>query len=170
MKKNITQKIALSIITVFSLFTVAKAQTAYDDQQYAYTQPNDNGYAQPVPNNQQSFYYYPNSNVYYDINCNRYIYNNGYGWATVNALPANIRLTNEPRYMVYHRGPQVWLDNPIHYRNFYKAAYRQPVAAFNYRSNDYRHEDFGRRDIVRREDFRYDNHHDFGRDRGGHRW
>jgi len=151
------------------LFSAAKAQTAYDDQQnnynqaeqysqpapnaqqYSYNQPGQ--YAQPTPNVQQGFYYYPDANVYYDINCGRYIYNNGYGWLTVNVLPSGIYLNNAARFMVYHRGPQVWLDNSIHFRNYYRAAYRKPIVAYN----NYRHDDFARRDFNRR---------DFGRDRG----
>jgi hypothetical protein len=172
MKTGFTKKIIMGTILSIGLFSVANAQTTYDDQQYyndqqseqqynqqQYNQQQQQQYSQPAPQytqpapapayGDQSFYYYPGANVYYDINCNRYIYNNGYGWLTVNVLPPSIYLGNAPRYMVYHRGPQVWLDNPIHVRNFYRPAYRQPVVAYN----NFRHDDF-RRDVIRRDDFR----------------
>lgn len=163
MKTIFTKTILLGTIISVGFFSISKAQSAYDDQynqyndQYAYSQP------QYAPNNDQSFYYYPDANVYYDMNCNKYIYNNGRSWLTVNVLPANICLTNAPRYMVYHRGPQVWLDNPMHVRNYYRPAYRQPIVAFNFRSYGGRR-DFDKRDFDRR-DYGRDRH-----DRGRGRW
>lgn len=69
--------------------------------------------------NQQGYYYYPDANVYYDPTYNDYMYNNGSAWLTVNVLPYNIRLGGLPRFMVYHRGPQVWLDNGFHRANYF---------------------------------------------------
>jgi hypothetical protein len=143
----------------------AQSQSTYQDQQYAQqnqpvqqsqqyaqqSQPVQQQYTQqnqsPQPNqytNQQGYYYYPDANVYYDPTYNDYMYNNGSAWLTVNVLPYNIRLGGLPRFMVYHRGPQVWLDNGYHryyygynyrfhaypgigYRNYY-GGYRGPVA------------------------------------------
>lgn len=132
----------------FGLFTATEAQTAYDDQYYndqqnTYNQPQQ--YYQPatVPD-QQSFYYYPDANVYYDLSCGRYIYNNGYAWVSVNVLPEGFFLGNAPRVMVYHNGPRVWMDNAIHI-NAYNRPYREQVA-FNTRGRfdnrqDFRHFD-----------------------------
>jgi len=157
MKKSFTTKIMLSTAIIFvSIVTVnaqpnndnagydqQPAQSAYQDQQYAqqnqpvqqYTQqvqyPQSNQYA-----NQQSYYYYPDANVYYDPTYNDYMYNNGSAWLTVNVLPYNIRLGGLPRFMVYHRGPQVWLDNGYH-RSYYGYNYRfnaRPVIG-GYRNN-----------------------------------
>jgi hypothetical protein len=186
MKTKFTKQIVLGALITFGLFSAAKAQTAYDDQQYSDPQYNNQQYnnnqqysynqpqqyqqpvAAPAPNDQQSFYYYPNANVYYDVSCNRYIYNNGGSWLSVNVLPANIYLGNSPRFTVYHRGPQVWLDNAFHVRNYYRpAAYRQPIVAYN----NYRHDDFGHRDFGRTEqrvDVRRDAH--FDRGNGNRRW
>jgi hypothetical protein len=159
MKTNYTKKIVLATLVTFGLFTAAKAQnddqSAYDDQyaqpqqQYAqpqqqYTQPVDpqytepqQQYTQPVdPQYDQSFDYYPDANVYYDNSCGRYIYNDGGVWVTVNTLPVGISLYGAPCYRVYHRGPQVWLDNAFHIRNFrggYRGGYRPAVAYGGYR-------------------------------------
>jgi hypothetical protein len=152
MEKSFIKKIILGTVITFGLFTAAKAQTddqsAYDDQypqtqQQQYTQPQQQyvqpqqqytqqqQYAQqpvdPQYNDQQSFEYYPDANVYYDNSCNRYIYNNGGAWVTVNALPVGISLYGAPYYRVYHRGPQVWLDNAIHMRSFYRGGGYRPV-------------------------------------------
>jgi len=172
MKTIFTKTILLGTIITVGLFSTSKAQSAYDDQYNG--QYNDQySYSQPAPAyGDQSFYYYPDANVYYDVNCNKYIYNNGGGWLTVNVLPSNICLTNIPRFTVYHRGPQVWLDNAVHMRN-YRPAYRQPIVAFNtYRGNRWNGY-FNRRDFDRRDN--RGNGRDRGDredrgDRGGRRW
>jgi len=142
MKTNITKKILLGAILFCGLFGTAKAQTAYDDQQYNdqqnNSQQNNNqqySYSQPqqyapqtVPADEQSFYYYPDANVYYDINYNRYIYYNGSAWLTVNTLPAGIFIGHSPRVMVYHNGPRVWMDNAIHFNAYRRPAFRASVA------------------------------------------
>jgi hypothetical protein len=156
MKKNFTKKIVLASLITFGLFTVAKAQSddqsAYDDQypqqqqqqqpqqQQQYVQPQQQQYTQPQqqyvqpqytqpadPAYAQSFDYYPDANVYYDNTSNQYIYNNDGAWLTVNVLPSWISLYGSPCYRVYHRGPQVWLDNAIHFRTFYRGGGYRPV-------------------------------------------
>ena len=178
MKTNITKQIILGTLITFGLFSAAKAQTAYDDQAYTedqstYNQPQQQQqhYQQPAPvaqqNGQQSFYYYPDANVYYNNSDGRYIYNNDGSWLSVNVLPANIYLGGSSRYMVYHRGPQVWLDNPIHIRNYYRAGYRQPIVAYN---NYYRHDGFANRGFARAEVRRDAGfNRGFDRGRGGRR-
>jgi hypothetical protein len=142
MKTNYTKKIILATLILLGFYTGAKAQSddqsAYDDQyaqpqtqpaqqqQYTepaqqYTQPQQQ-YTQPVDpqySDQQSFDYYPDANVYYDNSCDRYIYYDGGAWITVNVLPQGISLFGLPRFRVFHRGPQVWLDNAFH-RNYYR--------------------------------------------------
>jgi hypothetical protein len=190
MKTLITKQLILGTIISFGLLTAASAQTAYDDQGYndqssnsqsqQYNQqpqqPEQYQQAAPVANGQQ-FEYYPDANVYYDPSCGRYDYYNGNAWLSVNVLPSNIYLG--ARYAVYHRGPQVWLDNAIHIRN-YRGAYRQSAFAYN---NNVRRTDF-RRDVVRRDDFRGGNNFrgnnfrgnanggrfENSRGRGGHRF
>jgi hypothetical protein len=109
-----------------------------DQQQYTQVQPApQQQYVQPAPQpqpnqyyNEQSFYYYPGANVYYDPAYNDYMYYNGAAWLTVNALPYNIRIGGLPRMLVYHRGPQVWLDNRFHRAGYYGYGFRSPGVAF----------------------------------------
>jgi hypothetical protein len=179
MKTNFTKKILLATLVTFGLFTAAKAQSddqsAYDDQypQQRYIQPQ---YTQPAdPQYDQSFDYYPDANIYYDNTCNHYIYNNGGAWLTVNVLPAGISLYGAPCYRVYHRGPQVWLDNAINFRNFYRGGgYRRVVyggyrGGWNDRQN-FNHDDhdFNRGDRGSFNNNRgFDNARGFGGNRGG---
>ncbi|UAY51451.1 hypothetical protein [Ferruginibacter albus] len=135
MKTNFTKTIILSSIITIGLFSTVKAQTAYNDQYY--NNQYNNGYNQSC-DQQQSFYYYPSANVYYNPFANNYSYNNGRGWLTVNVLPAGISVYNAPRYTVYHRGPQVWLDNPVHIKNYRQASYYKPVVVNNHRDRDFR--------------------------------
>ncbi|HMG82921.1 MAG TPA: hypothetical protein VK559_07785 [Ferruginibacter sp.] len=147
--KNFTTKMILSAAIVFGSLTAVSAQsydnnnvgydqpqTAYQDQ---YTQPNQPA-QQQYSNQPQGYYYYPDANVYYNPVCDNYIYNNGAAWLTVNVLPWNIRIGGLPRFMVYHRGPQVWLDNNIH-RGYYAHNYgfrSQPAVAYrNYGRGGY---------------------------------
>ncbi len=75
----------------------------------------------------QKFYYYPASNVYYDAGPDLYYYNSGPSWTGVRVLPATITITaSAPRFAVYHQGPEVWLDNPVHVVK-YKAYKNKPV-------------------------------------------
>jgi hypothetical protein len=145
--KSFTTKMILSVAIIFASLTAATAQSydntgytpagqsAYQDQYAQQNQyPQSNQYT-----DQQGYYYYPDANVYYDPACNHYIYNNGSSWLTVNVLPYNIRLGGLPRIMVYHRGPQVWLDNRIHRDNYFAYQNRfRPQSVVAYRDNYYR--------------------------------
>ena len=118
-------------------------------------------------NDQQSFYYYPDANVYYDNSCQHYIYNNGAGWQTVNALPYGLLPAASSRVLVYHNGPKVWLDNSMHRDNYYAQYHfrrQQPVVA--YRENERR----GDRNWNRRDDSRdwKHNEHEWDRDHYHH--
>lgn len=107
-------KILLGVITVITMAsscTTSHVQTEYPDRNYR---------------SQQSFYYYPSANVYFDGSCNRYIYNNGRRWETAAYLPSGIYIGKEPRVMVYYNGADVWRNNQQH-RNLY---YRQPQVVY----------------------------------------
>jgi len=61
------------------------------------------------------FYYYPNSNVYYDAGPNLYYYNTGGAWSGVRTLPPGISMVSgDPRVPVYYNGNSVWNDNATH--------------------------------------------------------
>lgn len=61
------------------------------------------------------FYYYPASNVYYDAGPGLYYYNPGSAWTGVRVLPPGFSITiGAPRYVVYHQGPNVWVNNHAH--------------------------------------------------------
>jgi hypothetical protein len=67
------------------------------------------------------YYYYPSSNVYYNITTHDYLYYDPgtTAWVTVRTLPATIMITKTPRYTVYYKGPDVWKENAMH-KNKYK--------------------------------------------------
>jgi len=176
--KNFSTKMILSVAVIFASLSAVSAQSydnnqqsqsAYQDQYQQnqpaqqYTQQNQYQQSNQYNNQQQGYYYYPDANVYYDPVCNHYIYNDGASWLTVNVLPYNIRLGGLPRIMVYHRGPQVWLDNGFHRQNYYGYNYHfhQPVVTYR---NDFR------RDVVYNRGFSnrggFDRGRAFGGDRG----
>jgi len=82
----------------------------------------------------RTYYYYPSSNVYYDISGRQYVFNNGSSWSTSKTLPSGVILTKgSPRVTVYHPGHDVWTGNANHvvkYKN-YKASKTKPAKAVN---------------------------------------
>src|SRR5438105_1056253 len=66
------------------------------------------------------FYYYPSSNVYYDIAGNQYWYwdNTSNNWMEGTTLPTTITLVKSPRYIVYHNDANVWQDNAAHQKKY----------------------------------------------------
>ena len=62
----------------------------------------------------QSFYYYPNQNVYYNMESRRYVYPQNGIWISVASLPFQLTVTNMPRYEVNYYGEDVWVDNYRH--------------------------------------------------------
>jgi hypothetical protein len=75
----------------------------------------------------ESFFYYPQSNVYYSFRTRQYIYPAGGGWQIANRLPRHIRLGREDRISVDHRGFDVWNDNARH-QYTYGRRYSTPPA------------------------------------------
>ncbi|MEO7265776.1 MAG: hypothetical protein ABIW38_12735 [Ferruginibacter sp.] len=69
-----------------------------------------------------SFWYYPNSNVYYDLSGKQYVFYNAGNWSSSKTLPSGITLEKgSPRVTVYHAGKDVWVDNAGHvmkYKNY----------------------------------------------------
>ncbi len=86
------------------------------------------------------FYYYPSANVYYDVSVGLYYYNPGSTWTSVQVLPPGFSITiGAPRYVVYHQGPDVWVDNHIHvvkYKGYNKKSYSKKY---------YKHKKHGKR-------------------------
>jgi len=62
----------------------------------------------------ESFFFYPQSNVYYSFRTRQYIYPSHGGWQIAYRLPRYIRLGREDRVTVEHRGFDVWNDNGRH--------------------------------------------------------
>src|SRR5258705_2301502 len=67
-----------------------------------------------------TFYYYPSSNVYYNVSAHDYEYYDPgtTTWVTVQKLPATITFTKTPRYTVYYNGADVWKDNDMHKKKY----------------------------------------------------
>lgn len=103
-------------------------------------------------NTRQAFYYYPKANVYYNVSSRQYFYPRNGGWVSVNFLPINFRITNEPRFTVYHYGPEVWRDNHIHYVTYRR--YAEPVVVYNNHGRD-ASGNFGNRDASGNYNNRY---------------
>jgi hypothetical protein len=66
------------------------------------------------------FYYYPSSNVYYNVSTGEYwYYDNGTtNWVEVKTLPTTIIVTKTSRYTVYYNGPDVWKENATHQKKY----------------------------------------------------
>ena len=67
---------------------------------------------------QKKFYYYPSANVYYDITGKQYVYFDNGTWTQVNTLPANIKVINTRRVIVYHPNREVWMGNSDHIKKY----------------------------------------------------
>jgi hypothetical protein len=66
---------------------------------------------------QLKFYYYPKSNVYYDVANHQYIYLHNGTWTTVTSLPSGMTATGR-RVIVRHSGPEVWTQNSMHVKRY----------------------------------------------------
>jgi hypothetical protein len=67
---------------------------------------------------QLKFYYYPKSNVYYDVTHRHYIYSNNGSWTTVTTLPSGVSVTRTRRVVIYNSGPEVWTQNAMHVKKY----------------------------------------------------
>lgn len=105
--------------TLFLLLTVAFITT------HVSAQPR-----YPVPYKQvraESFFYYPQSNVYYSFRTHQYIYPMHGGWQIAYRLPHYIRIGREDRITIEHCGFDVWTDNAKH-QYTYSRRYNVPPA------------------------------------------
>jgi hypothetical protein len=68
---------------------------------------------------QKRYYYYPSSNVYYDVANKTYIVPSGGTWVTRSAASSRDMVLGTNRVTVYSESPQVWQYNATH-----KAKYR----------------------------------------------
>jgi hypothetical protein len=86
---------------------------------------------------QLKFYYYPATNVYYDVAQGRYIYLDNGSWTPVAVLPAKIKAANGPRYVVYNKTPDVWVVNSTHIQKYKAPKYKTypPGQVVRYRGN-----------------------------------
>lgn len=75
----------------------------------------------------ESFFYYPQSNVYYSFRTRQYIYPSHEGWKIAYRLPHHMRIGRENRVRVEHRGFDVWNDNERH-QYTYSRRYQAPPA------------------------------------------
>jgi len=67
-----------------------------------------------------TFYYYPSSNVYYNVSASDYWYYDDATntWVEVKTLPTTITLEKAPRYTVYYNSKDVWKDNASHLKKY----------------------------------------------------
>ena len=75
----------------------------------------------PTQNDQRvRYYYYPSSNVYYNVTTGDYWYydNGSTTWLQAKTLPTTIVVEKTPRYTVYYNGPEVWKDNAMHQKKY----------------------------------------------------
>ena len=67
---------------------------------------------------QIKFYYYPASNVYYDVAKKNYVYQSNGTWTPVTVLPASLKSAGGPRYVVYSQTRDVWTKNTTHVKKY----------------------------------------------------
>lgn len=84
-------------------------------------------------NDQQTFYYYPQSNVYYSTNSGQYIYFYRNSWVIADCLPHHIRIKKEPRFAIAHNGFDVWTDNRYHVMKYRNYRYDTPDIVYEHR-------------------------------------
>jgi hypothetical protein len=90
-------------------------------------------YPAPMANNQvrfESFFYYPQSNVYYSFRTHQYIYPSHGGWQIANRLPHYIRIGREDRVTIEHRGFDVWNDNAQHQYTYCRRYNTSPAIVY----------------------------------------
>lgn len=69
------------------------------------------------------YYYYPESNVYFDAQHSNYIYydSTGSAWLTVKQLPSTSKWNKQQkRNAVFYKGTGVWIDNGDHRKKYSK--------------------------------------------------
>ena len=71
--------------------------------------------AQVTTQTRHTFYYYPASNIYYDIEGKQYLFNDHGTWTTTKTLPSGVVISKTSRRVtVYHPDKDVWIKNGNH--------------------------------------------------------
>ena len=156
----------LAVVAAF-VFMGNKASAQYGREWNAPYPQQENNYRD---NRQQSFYYYPQSNVYFSFGTQQYIYPVDGNWITSYRLPRYIFLDNQPRFVVNHFGFDVWNENRFHVERFRNYGYdRRPDFGYDHdRRFERRDEQFEHHnDRFEHRDDRFE-HHD--RDNDNRRW
>ncbi len=81
-------------------------------------------------NELQSFYFYPQTNVYYSFEKGQYIFPRSDKWMTATRLPEKMKLNRKQRLLIEHAGGEVWKENYDHLRQYWKTTHDKPVIAF----------------------------------------
>ncbi len=126
------------VIVAAFVFTSNNASAQYDGGYNAPYQQQGNDCRD---NRQQSFYYYPQSNVYYSFETRQYIYPFQGAWTTSYRLPRYIWLDNQPRFVVNHYGFDVWNENRFHVERFRNYGGPRPDMAYDHDHRFDRHDD-----------------------------
>jgi hypothetical protein len=96
------KKIILAVALLFSLGSIMRVSAQQQEPQ------------------KMTFYYYPSSNIYFDVASNEYVYydEGTQKWLNVKELPTTITVVKMPVDTVYYNGQQVWKDNAEHLRKY----------------------------------------------------
>jgi hypothetical protein len=85
-----------------------------------------------------TFYYYPATNIYFDVAEKQYLFNDNGTWVTSKTLPSGVVLTKGARRVtVYHPDKDVWVHNDNH-----KVKYKNANAK---RGKTYKHSGKGKK-------------------------
>lgn len=74
--------------------------------------------AQKADAQSRKFYYYPENNVYYDINGKQYFYNRHGKWSPAAVLPLTIKLNITDRVILYNNSGHIWEHNALHVKKY----------------------------------------------------
>jgi hypothetical protein len=76
-----------------------------------------NGFSQ---DHRMKYYYYPSSNVYYNVSTGEYWYYDSptTKWVEVKTLPTTITVEKTVVDTVYYNGPDVWKENAMHQKKY----------------------------------------------------
>src|SRR5436190_11728815 len=103
---SIMKKIVFALVLVFALGTAFRASAQQEQQKQ--------------DQQKVTFYFYPSSNIYYNVSTGEYLYfdESSTKWITVKALPTTITVVKMPVDTVYYNGPDVWKDNAEHQKKY----------------------------------------------------
>ncbi len=108
-------------------FCISQSASAQYDKHYDSYPRHNNEYHN---DRQQSFYFYPQSNVYYSFATGQYIYPYRGSWVVSDRVPRHWHLRNKPRFVVMHYGFDVWNENRFHLARFRTQQYGEPEIVY----------------------------------------